>query len=194
MLILTKLTKRDYPRWIRNIAKYRRWMEKSFIIYVKCFGVRDWWKQLNFMNLTYFRSKMRANVENKNNNPVNVRFVVKTSNIRNLSENIICLVVCLRGGKRGTCLSPPLRCYAHKFSLFLVKNLLSAHIVCYKADHKQVLCFQRSPYKSFSVQVRCFQRVPQQQLQFEGNLLSKRPQTATKMWKYFSFKLHWRGL
>jgi len=27
-------------------------------------------------------------VENVNNNPVNIRFVVKTSDIRNLSENI----------------------------------------------------------------------------------------------------------
>jgi len=40
------------------------------------------------MNLTYFRPKMRGNVENKNNNPVNIRFVDKTSDIRNLSENI----------------------------------------------------------------------------------------------------------
>ena len=31
---------------------------------------------------------MRRNVENKNNNPVNIRFVAKTSDIRNLSENI----------------------------------------------------------------------------------------------------------
>jgi len=31
---------------------------------------------------------MRGNVE-KNNNPVNIRFVAKTSDIRNLSENII---------------------------------------------------------------------------------------------------------
>jgi len=30
----------------------------------------------------------------------------------------------------------PLRCYARKFSLFLVKNLLSTHIMYYKADHK----------------------------------------------------------
>jgi len=35
------------------------------------------------MNLTYFRPKMRGNVENKNNNPVNIRFVDKTSDIRN---------------------------------------------------------------------------------------------------------------
>jgi len=29
------------------------------------------------MNLAYFRPKMRGNVENKNNNPVNIRFVAK---------------------------------------------------------------------------------------------------------------------
>jgi len=40
------------------------------------------------MNLTYFRPKMRGNLENKSNNPVNIRFVAKTSDIRNLSENI----------------------------------------------------------------------------------------------------------
>jgi len=40
------------------------------------------------MNLTYFRPKIRGNVENKINNPVNIRFVAKTSDIRNLSENI----------------------------------------------------------------------------------------------------------
>jgi len=60
-------------------------------------------------------------------------------------------VVCLRGGERGTCLGPPhfggppLRYYAHKFSLFLVKDVLLTHIMCYKANHKQVFCFQRAP-------------------------------------------------
>jgi len=39
------------------------------------------------MNLTYFRSEMRGNVE-KNNSSVNIRFIAKTSDIRNLSENI----------------------------------------------------------------------------------------------------------
>ena len=29
-----------------------------------------------------------------------------------------------------------LRCYAHKFSIFLVKNLLSIHMMYYKADRK----------------------------------------------------------
>jgi len=38
------------------------------------------------MNLTYFRPKMRGNVEN--NSPVNIKIVDKTSDIRNLSENI----------------------------------------------------------------------------------------------------------
>jgi len=40
------------------------------------------------MKLTYFRPKTRGNVENKNNNLVNIRFVDKTSDVRNLSENI----------------------------------------------------------------------------------------------------------
>jgi len=40
------------------------------------------------MNLAYFRPDMRGNVENRNNNPVNIRFVAKTSDIGNLSENI----------------------------------------------------------------------------------------------------------
>jgi len=40
------------------------------------------------MNLTYFRPKMRGNVEKKKKNPINVIFVAKISDIRNLSENI----------------------------------------------------------------------------------------------------------
>jgi len=39
------------------------------------------------MNLTYFRPEMRGNVET-NKSPVNIRFVAKASDIRNLSENI----------------------------------------------------------------------------------------------------------
>ena len=60
-------------------------------------------------------------------------------------------VVCLRGGERGICLgpplsgSPPLRYYVHKFSLFLVKDVLFTHVMRYKANHKQVFCFQRAP-------------------------------------------------
>jgi len=37
------------------------------------------------MNLAYFLLKMRGNVKKK---PANIRFVAKTSDIRNLSENI----------------------------------------------------------------------------------------------------------
>jgi len=40
------------------------------------------------MNLTYFRPKMRGNVENKNNKPFNTRLFAKPSDIRNLSENM----------------------------------------------------------------------------------------------------------
>ena len=32
--------------------------------------------------------------------------------------------------------APPLRCYARKFSLVLMKNLLFTHIIYYKANHK----------------------------------------------------------
>jgi len=41
--------------------------------------VRDWWKELKNHESNYFRpNKMRGNMENKNN-PVNIRFVDKTS-------------------------------------------------------------------------------------------------------------------
>jgi len=56
--------------------------------------------------------------------------------------------------------APPLRYYAHKFSLFLVKDILFTHVMCYKANHKQVFCFQRAPYRNCNVQVLCFQRGP----------------------------------
>ena len=68
---------------------------------------------------------------------------------------------CVQGKARegkAFCLGPPLlgaplRCYAHKFSLFLVKNLLVTHIMCYKTDHKQVLCFKMPPYRNCNVKV-----------------------------------------
>ena len=78
-------------------------------------------------------------------------------------------VVCLRGGERGTCLRPPLfgglplKYYAHKFSLFLLKDVLFTHVMCYKANHKQVFCLQRA-------------------------LLSKGPPTEIVMCRYFAFK------
>jgi len=40
------------------------------------------------MNLTYFYPQIRGNVADKDNSPVNIKFVVKTSDIRNFSENI----------------------------------------------------------------------------------------------------------
>ena len=40
------------------------------------------------MNLTYFRPKIKRVCGKQNNNPVNIRFVAKTSDIKNLSENI----------------------------------------------------------------------------------------------------------
>jgi len=40
------------------------------------------------MNLTHFHPKSIKNVGNKNNILVNIRFLVKTSDIRNFSQNI----------------------------------------------------------------------------------------------------------
>jgi len=40
------------------------------------------------MNLTSFQPKRRVNVEIKNNTPVNNIFVAKTSDIRNVSQNM----------------------------------------------------------------------------------------------------------
>jgi len=40
------------------------------------------------MNPTSFHPERRGNGENKSHSPVNIRFVVKTSDIRNFSQNI----------------------------------------------------------------------------------------------------------
>jgi len=57
-----------------------------------------------------------------------------------------------------------------------MKNLLFIHMMCYKADHQQILCFQRPPFRNCNVQV-----------------LSKRLPKTTEMCKYSAFKLHSRG-
>ena len=49
--------------------------------------------------------------------------------------------VCLRGGERGTCLGPsvlcpPSTCFARKLLIFMVKNVLSTHIISSEADQK----------------------------------------------------------
>ena len=76
--------------------------------------------------------------------------------------------------------APPLRCYARKFFLVLMKNVLFTHIMYCKADHNQVLCFQRAPL---------------QKLYCAGTLLWKGPPTATAIWRYSTFKRapnsHW---
>ena len=67
----------------------------------------------------------------------------------------------------------PLRYYARMFSLFLMKNLLFTHIMYYKADHKWVLCFQRTPLRK---------------LYCAGTFLWLGPTTATAIWRYSAFK------
>jgi len=45
-------------------------------------------ESLNVMNLTCTFHERIGNVENENNSPVNIKFVSKASDVRNLSENI----------------------------------------------------------------------------------------------------------
>ena len=115
----------------------------------------------------------------------------------NLEVAMFLAVVCFKGSRAKHLPRPPFlgptRCYAHKFSLFLMKNVSSTHIMCDKADQKQLFCIQRPPNRNCYMQVLCFQRGPKQQLQFEGNLFSKGPPTAIEMCKCSAFKLHWRG-
>ena len=72
---------------------------------------------------------------------------------------------------------PPLTYYAHKFSLFLVKDVLFTHIMCYKADHKQVFCFQRAPTEIVMCRYFAFKGAP----------------TATEICMNSAVKLHRRG-
>jgi len=83
-------------------------MEESVIRNVCCMFFSTQWRELHqfgttikytwgweivernskMVNLTYFHPKRRGIVENKNNRPLNIRFVAKTSDIRNFLENI----------------------------------------------------------------------------------------------------------
>jgi len=65
----------------------------------------------------------------------------------------------------------PLRYYAHKFSLFLVKDILFTHVMCHKANHKQVFCFQRAPLQKLQCVGTLLSKGPQQQLKYVCTLL-----------------------
>jgi len=71
----------------------------------------------------------------------------------------------------------PLRYYAHKFSLFMVKDVLFTHVMFYKANYKQVFCFQRPPTEIVMCRYFAFKGAP----------------TATKICMYSAVKLHRRG-
>jgi len=58
----------------------------------------------------------------------------------------------------------PWTCFVHKFSSFLVKTVLSTHIIYSEADHKHIRCFQKAPSSNCNVQVLCFESGPQQTL------------------------------
>jgi len=80
------------PLCIFMVSIPTQWIEKGFFSvwnkYQTHTSVRDWWKKLKNHELICFHSKRTGNMENKNNSPVNIRFVAKTSDIRNFSENI----------------------------------------------------------------------------------------------------------
>jgi len=66
---------------------------------------------------------------------------------------------------------PPLRYYPHKFSLFLVKDVLFTHVMFYKANYKQVFCFQRPPLQKLKYAGTLLSKGPQQQLKYVCTLL-----------------------
>jgi len=110
------------------------------------------------------------------------KMFTKKSNIVGFRTYLWCIhsVVCLRGGERGTCLGPSLRYYAHKFSLFLVKDVLFTHVMCYKANHKQVFCFQRTPLQKLWCAGTLLSKGPQQQLKYVCTLLFNFIEVAPK--------------
>ena len=69
----------------------------------------------------------------------------------------------------------PSRYFARKYSLFLVKNLLSTHIIFSEPHHNSVLCLQRVPEEQLRCISRllCFQQRRQQQLSCAGTLCYK---------------------
>jgi len=60
----------------------------------------------------------------------------------------------------------PSRYFVRKYSSFLVKNLLSTHIIISEPQQNSVLCLQRGPEEQLQCTSRllCFQRRRQQQL------------------------------
>jgi len=70
----------------------------------------------------------------------------------------------VREGKRSTWLGPPSKYFARKYSSFLLKKLLPAHITFSEPHHNSVLCQQRGPEEQLQCVSRllCFQRGPQQ--------------------------------
>jgi len=69
-------------------------------------------------------------------------------------------------------LGPPFRSYAHKCSLFFMKNLLFILIMCYKVDHYQVICFQRDTSETVMCRYLALEGAPK----------------ATEMCKYLALK------
>jgi len=65
----------------------------------------------------------------------------------------------------------------HKLEKILVKDVLFTHIMCCKAKHKQVFCFQRPPTEIVMCRYFAFKGAP----------------TATEICMYSAVKRHQRG-
>ena len=106
-------------------------------------------------------------------------------------------MICLRGGKGATCLGllfGGLEALRAEILLFFMKNLLFTHIMYYKADHKQVLCFQRGLLQK----LECAGTLPSKDRDSNCSLkvivFQKGPQQPVKCVSTPAFKCHWRGL
>jgi len=85
---------------------------------------------------------------------------------------------------------PPLGVTRVNISYFWLKHYYSLIQCATKQIISRYSAFKGPRFRNCSAQVLCFLRGPQEQLQFEGNLLSKGPPTATEMCTYSSFKLY----
>ena len=108
----------------------------------------------------------------------------------NFSVSYACTILMLSGvfkGRRVRHLpraplfgGPPLTCYARKFSLFLMKNLLFTHIMYYTLQYTlrhvlQYSAFKGAPCRNCNVQVLYFQGGPSRNCNFA-------------IWRQFAFK------
>ena len=79
-----------FSTWLESSPSHQKpVLESSRITLQLQMSVIDWWKKLNKQyESNFFSPERTGNVETMSNNPLNIRFVAKTSDIRNYSQNI----------------------------------------------------------------------------------------------------------